>query len=257
MLCWRSRALSHRRAANRKRTPGKSACRADTPPLRAACIWSRPTSPTRERLLARVQPLLRRRARCLQYRNKTADAGVARARRRRAAPCVPRRRRAADRQRRRAPGRERRRRGVHLGEHDGALAARARDRSAATRSSASPATTTSIAPTHAAARGRRLPRLRRVLPFGHQAACAPRDARTAARSARARPAAGGDRRHHPRQCAPAVGRRRRPARRDRRRVRRARSRRRRARLPAALRPLPRARDEHPPIARPCSPAPSD
>ena len=70
-------------------------------------------------------------------------------------------------------------------------------------------------------------------------------------AARARPAAGGDRRHHAGQCASAGRSRRRHDRGDQRRVRRARSRRGRARLPLLLR-RPRCHEQRP-LARPVHP----
>ena len=91
--------------------------------------------------------------------------------------------------------------GVHLGEHDGGVAAarallgRRRDhRRLLLRR-----------PARARARRRRrrrLRRVRRVLPLADQAQRAPRDARRCcAQRARAGRAAGGDRRHHAGQCA--------------------------------------------------------
>src|SRR5690606_27136495 len=78
-------------------------------------------------------------------------------------------------------------------------------------------------------------RLRRAVPFRHQAGRAPSHAGTPAGGARARTAAGGHRRHHRRECPAGDRRGRGPGRRDRRRVRCIGSGRRRARHP---RPVP-------------------
>src|SRR5690606_14404956 len=69
---------------------------------------------------------------------------------------------------------------------------------------------------------RQLPRLRRLLPLAHQAARGAGHPGAAARGRRPRAAAGGDRRHHARECREPRGCRRRPRRRHQRRLRRPR-----------------------------------